>query len=310
MQSWKRIRLVPVLVLVLALVVLAACGGAATPAPAEPTQAPAEATQAPAEPEATQPPVEAGPTALRVTFAWPTFIDPAVGNDFSSSAALVNLYDTLVFPNKDGGVDAWLAESWETSDDGLTWTFKLRPGLKFHDGSDLTASDVVYSMNRLQGVGEGYAYMFDNVADVSAPDDQTVVFTLSQPSGLFLLSLVRLYVLNEDLVKSNTAAEGAYGDNGDFGKNWLLTHDAGSGPYKVKEFPLEEYLLMEKNNDWWGTFADNAPDEVRFIATTETATIRTLMNDRRLEISDQWQTVQALKALMKSRVSPSLPSPP
>ncbi len=300
MNSWTRQRFVLLGIIALAAVMLAACGGSSTPAPAEPTQAPPQATKAEA-PAATQAPTEApaakGPVALRVTFAWPTYIDPAVGNDFSSSAALVNLYDSLVFPAKDGGVVPWLAESWDTSEDGLTWTFKLRQGVKFHDGSELTASDVVYSMKRLQTIGEGYAYMFENVADVSAPDDQTVVFTLSKPSGLFLLSLVRLYVLNEDLVKANTAEKGSYGENGDYGKDWLLTHDAGSGPYMVKEFPLEEYLLMEKNGDWWGDFVENAPDEVRFIAATETATVRTLMADRRLEISDQWQTVQALKSL-------------
>ena len=300
MYTWTRQRFVLVGIIVLAAWILAACGGSSTPAPAEPTQAPPQATKAEA-PAATQVPTEApaekSPVALRVTFAWPTYIDPAVGNDFSSSAALVNLYDSLVFPVKDGGVIPWLAESWDTSEDGLTWTFKLRQGVKFHDGSELTASDVVYSMKRLQTIGEGYAYMFENVADVSAPDDQTVVFTLSKPSGLFLLSLVRLYVLNEDLVKANTAEKGSYGENGDYGKDWLLTHDAGSGPYMVKEFPLEEYLLMEKNSDWWGDFVENAPDEVRFIAATETATVRTLMADRRLEISDQWQTVQALKSL-------------
>ncbi|NOZ70813.1 MAG: ABC transporter substrate-binding protein [Chloroflexi bacterium] len=297
MQNWKRFFIVPGLLLVVVMLALAACGGAATPAPTAPTPAPAEPTKAPAEPAATQPPAVTAPTTLRVTFAWPTFIDPAVGNDYSSSSAMLNLYDSLVFPNKDGGVDPWLAESWETSADGLTWTFKLRQGVKFHDGSALTASDVVYSMQRLQNIGESFAYMFDNVTGVSASDDQTVAFTLSQPSGLFLLSLVRLYVLNENLVRSNTATEGSYGDNGDYGKNWLLTHDAGSGPYTVKEFPLEEYLLMEKNKAWWGNFAANAPDEVRFIATTETATVRTLMSDRRLEISDQWQTVAGLKAL-------------
>jgi peptide/nickel transport system substrate-binding protein len=109
--------------------------------------------------------------------------------------------------------------------------------------------------------------------------------------------MVRLYILNEDVVRENALAEGPYGDNGDYGKEWLLTNDAGSGPYKVVEFPLEEFLLMEKHADWWGDFVENAPDEVRFIATTETVTVRTLMADQALEISDQWQTVEALEAL-------------
>ena len=190
-----------------------------------------------------------------------------------------------------------MAESWDVSEDGLTYTFTLRDDVKFHDGSDLTASDVAYSFNRLKAIGEGFAYMLADAESVAVVDDHTVAFTLGAPSGLFLPSLMRLYVLNEDLVKANTAAEGPYGDNGDYGKDWLLTHDAGSGPYTVKEFPLEEFLLMEKNPDWWGEWAANAPDEIRFIGTTEAATIRTLMANKELEISDQWQTVQALQAL-------------
>ncbi|MEA3335054.1 MAG: ABC transporter substrate-binding protein [Chloroflexota bacterium] len=278
--------------LLVAVLMFSACTAVAPSAPAD-TTAPA----APAEEAADSPAAEAGPTALRVTFSWPTFIDPAVGNDFSSSASLINLYDTLIFPNADGGVDPWLAESWQVSDDGTTYTFKLREGVTFHDGSELTASDVVYSFDRLTSIVEGFAYMLADAESATAIDENTVEFKLAAPSGLFLPSLLRLYVLNEDLVKANTAAEGPYGEHGDFGKDWLLVNDAGSGPYTVKEFPLEEFLLMEKNQDWWGEFAPNAPDQVRFIGTTEGVTIRTLMANQELEITDQWQTVQALQAL-------------
>lgn len=304
----KRLFLI-LLVIVLAL---AACQSPATqteeegppPAPAEEEEMEAEEeteaeTEAEAEGEAQEEMAEEATAqrSLRATFSWPTFIDPAVGNDFSASASLANLYDTLVFPNAEGGVDPWVAESWETSDDGLTWTFQLRDDVTFHDGTPLEASDVVYSLNRIQTIGEGFGYMFDNVAGASALDAHTVEFTLNNPSGLFLSSLVRLYILNEDLVRENTAAEGAYGEEGDYGKDWLLTHDAGSGPYQVAEFPLEEFLLMDRFDEWWGEFREDAPDQLRFIATTETATVRTLMNDRQLEISDQWQTVEALEAL-------------
>ncbi|MCC6617329.1 MAG: ABC transporter substrate-binding protein [Anaerolineae bacterium] len=239
-----------------------------------------------------------GGSKLRITFSWPDFIDPAVGNDFSSATSLANLYDTLVFPNKDGGTDPWVAESWEVSDDGLTYTFAMRQGVMFHDGTEMLASDVVYSYNRLKEIGEGFAYLLP-AATVEATGDYTVAFTLEQPSGLFIPSLVRLYILNEDLVLANTAAEGTYGDNGDYGKDWLLTHDAGSGPYQVVEFPLAEYLLMSKYDGWWNAanFNPNAADEVRFIGTTETATVRSLMADGELEITDQWQTNESLNAL-------------
>ena len=264
---------------------------AAEPATEEPV---AEEAEAPQEEVA----AEEGPRVLRVSFSWPTFADPAVGSDYSSSTALANLYDTLVFPNADGSVEPWLAESWTSSEDGLTWTFKLKEGVKFHDGSELQAGDVAYSMNRLLTVGEGFAYLFvDNVESVTAVDDYTVEFTLSRANGLFLPSLIRLYVLNEEQVQANTNPEGPYGEEGDYGKDFLLTHDAGSGPYTITEFPLEEYVLMEKFDGWWGDFVDNAPDQFRMLATTESTTVRTLMSNEELDISDQWQTIEALDAL-------------
>jgi len=242
----------------------------------------------------------AGPTTLRVTFAWPNVIDPAIGNDYASSSSIVNLYDTLVFPNAKGGVDPWLATSWNVSADGRTYTFHLRSGVRFHDGTLLKASDVVASYNRLSTIGRGFAYLLTpNIAEVRAPNARTVVITLKEPSALFLPSLVRLYVADEALIKKNTKAEGPYGANGDYGTTWLQTHDAGSGPYMVKEFPLEQYLLMAKNTRWWGKFNPNAADTVRFIGTTEGVTVRTLMQNKQLEITDQWQSFEAYQALEK-----------
>ncbi len=299
MFTKKRLWTMLSLLVVLAMV-LPACAPAATPAAPEATEPPPppEATATPPPPEATEPPPPPEKTVLRATFAWPTYIDPAVGSDFSSTSSLVNLYDTLVFPNTEGGVDPWVAESWDVSDDGLTWTFNLREGVIFHNGSELTASDVAFSMNRMLEIGEGLAYVFLGVVDVAtAVDDNTVEFTLTEPSGLFLTSLIRLYILDEEEVMDNIVTPGPYGDNGDYGKEYLLTHDAGSGPYQVKEFPLEEYLLMEKYDGWFGEFDENAPDEARFIATTEAATVRTMMSRQELEITDQWQTVEALEAL-------------
>jgi len=92
---------------------------------------------------------------LRATFAWPTYIDPAVGSDFSSSASIINLYDSLVYPDTNGNPLPHVATSWETSDDMLTWTFHLRDDVTFHDGTLLTAADVKYSMDRLTTIGEG-----------------------------------------------------------------------------------------------------------------------------------------------------------
>lgn len=314
-MNYKRFISLAVLLIMASLLIVQCAPAAPAPAPAAPTSAPvaatsapAAATSAPAAPTtaptsapaaATSAPAASGKRVLRVTFSWPNRIDPAVGNDYASSTSLVNLYDSLVFPNAQGGVDPWLATSWDVSPDGTTYTFHLRNDAKFHDGTPVKASDVVYSYNRLATVGQGYAYLVatKDVESVTAKDDATVEIKLKAPSALFLPSLVRLYVVSEALVKKNTKAEGAYATNGDYGTEWLQTHDAGSGPYMVKEFPLEQYLLMEKNPNWWGKFSANAPDEVRFIGTTEPVTVRTLMTNKELEITDQWQSFEAYKAL-------------
>ena len=100
-------------------------------------------------------------------------------------------------------------------------------------------------MDRIIEIGEGYGYMFSGKVEKSeAVNDYTVRFTLSEPYGPFLVTLVRLYILNEELVTANVKMDGTYGDNGDYGKEWLLTHDAGSGPYSCREMRLEEYLMM------------------------------------------------------------------
>ncbi len=239
-----------------------------------------------------------GGGVLRVTFAWPTYIDPAVGSDFSSSSSFVNLYDSLVYPDTDGNPLPHVATSWDASADGLTWTFHLRNDIKFHDGTPLTAEDVKFSMDRLTTIGEGYAFLFvGRVASTEVVDKYTVRFHLSKPFGPFLSTLYRLYIVNKKLVEANIKKPGPYGDMGDYGKAYLVDHDAGSGPYMVKEFRVEEELVMVKNPNYWLPIDPNAPEEVRFIGTTEPATIRTMMSRRELEISDQWQPQEALKAL-------------
>ncbi|MEM0112877.1 MAG: ABC transporter substrate-binding protein, partial [Fervidicoccaceae archaeon] len=232
-------------------------------------------------------------SVLRVSFAWPNYIDPAVGNDYASATTINNLYDPLVYPKPGGGVIPWVAESWNVSSDGLTWTFHIRKGILFHDGSELTANDVVFSMNRLLTIKEGFSYLFLPYVDsVSAIDNYTVVFKLKAPYGPFLDSLTRFYILNSNLVMQHiiyNSTQYNYGQYGDYGRNWLLTHDAGSGPYMVKSFQLESQIILQKFDKYWAGLKPNSPDTAIFIGTTDPSTIRTLMMKRELEISDQWQ---------------------
>jgi len=233
---------------------------------------------------------------LRVGFSWPTLIDPAVGSDYSSAATMVNLYDTLVYPAHGGGVIPHLAKSWVT--EPLSATFELKEGVKFHDGSELTAEDVKFSMDRLLEIGEGSAYLFmGRIESTEVLGKYKVRFNLATPFGPFIPALARLHILNKDVVMANLKSDGPYGDYGDYGKEYLLTNDAGSGAYMVKEFDFEESILMEKFPDYFGHVAGNAPDEVLFMQSPDTVTVKTMMSRRELEMTDPWQPEEAYVAM-------------
>jgi len=248
------------------------------------------------------------PIVYRSTWAWPTRIDPAVGSDGSSIAAHPNLYNSLVRITPEGVVGPELAESWTTSNDGMTYTFKLREGVMSHAGNEITAEDVVFSMDRMLTMGEGLAYLFlPYIDEVTAVDTYTVRFTLLKSFGPILTVMPNFYVLDKDVLMENIA-EGEYGDLGDYGKEWLMTHDAGTGPYKVKEFLLEEKLIMEKVKDYWGEtldvegfkFVENAPDVMEMIGTTEPITVRTMMARKELERTDSWQPIENLEEMVQT----------
>lgn len=237
---------------------------------------------------------------IRLTADSTPTLDPGAHTGNSSAIAYCNIYDTLVFPTLEG-VDPNLATEWEPSEDGLSFTFKLKEGVKFHDGSELKASDVVFSMNRMQTMGEGFAYLYQGIVkECIAKDDYTVVFNLEQPYGPFVSTLCRLYILNEDLVMANLA-DGAYGEFGDYGRAWLLENDAGSGPYMTKEMVQNDFYLAEKFDDWHQGWEgrENSPQEFQIIYGTEASTVRTLMSTQKLEITDPWQSTENYEALDK-----------
>ena len=100
-------------------------------------------------------------------------------------------------------------------------------------------------MDRLLTIGEGYAYIFSDFVDPGttvAKDDYTVEFHLKQAYGPFLNALVRLFIVSEKEVTENTDASGSYGEHGDYGKNYLVTHDAGSGAYQAVELVQQDYF--------------------------------------------------------------------
>ena len=240
------------------------------------------------------------PKLLRVGFAWPTEPDPAVGSDYSSSTTFTALYDPLVYPTAAGDIIPWVAENWTVSADGLTWNFTIKEGIKFHSNRTLGAKDVAFSMDRMTKIGVGYGYLFiPFVNETKVLDDYNVQFVLKKQFGPFLYSLVRLYIVDKEEIMAHIVQGGTYDypPNGDLGRDWLLTHDAGSGPYKVKEIKREQYIDMVRFNDYWAPMPPNAADEITYMALAVPATERTMMSKRELEITSQWLSEEVYAAL-------------
>lgn len=290
---WKRRLLGLLMLFALVLPILAGCAPKNQPSGDQPSTG----TQQDSQSTGQSPAPASGEKLLRIGFANVPMVDPAVGSDEASSAGLANIYDTLVFPNDDGSVRPHVAKDWEVSDDGLTYTFNLEQGIKFHNGDELTAADVLYSLERIMTIGEGYGYLFSNsVESAKALDTYRIEIKLKQPFGPFLSSLVRLYILNKKQVEANTQAQGSYGDKGDYGKSWLLTHDAGSGPYMVKELREGDYLLLERFAGYFQPTDPNNPDQIKMLNKLEPATTRTMLANKELEVTDQWQPAESYDA--------------
>lgn len=235
---------------------------------------------------------------VRMTCTWPVWFDPAIGADMASAGALLNLYDPLVILDEYGEEMPHVAESWKLSDDALTWTFHIQKGIKFHDGSEVSASDVEFSFNRLKAIGRGFAYLFLR-QDIKTEliDEYTINFILEKSIGPFVKFLAYVFIANEDLIRANIKETDEFGGLGDYGKEYLVTHDAGSGAYKIKKVEVGNSVTMELFQDYWLPLDPNVPDEVQFIGTTEAITVRTLLSQRELEIGDQNQSVENLKVL-------------
>ncbi|MDR0637967.1 MAG: ABC transporter substrate-binding protein [Spirochaetaceae bacterium] len=236
---------------------------------------------------------------LRTTQDWPTYTDPAVGNDQSDAITMANLYDPFLYPDLNGEPAPHIAAEWSVSDNGLEYTFTIRDGIKFHSGNPLTADDVAYSMKRMLTIGEGFAYLYKGVVkDVQALDSKTVKFVLENSFGPFLGSLIRFMIVDSKVVAEHyDKSTSTYGEFGDYGKTWLLTNDAGSGPYRAIDIKLEEYVLGEKFDDYFLGWDPAAPEYFQISGAVEPVSVKTAMANRELEITDQIQPMENFIAM-------------
>ncbi|WP_286936807.1 ABC transporter substrate-binding protein [Achromobacter sp. UBA4530] len=135
-----------------------------------------------------------------------------------------------------------LATEWNITDDGLRYTFKLRTGVKFHNGTDFTSADVKYSILKQREIGPRGRITFANVQDVETPDPHTAIIVLSKPAPYLLkaLSSAETPIVSQ---QRYGAADPLVHDNNN--------HPIGTGPFRFKEWSKGSYVVLEKNPDYW-----------------------------------------------------------
>jgi peptide/nickel transport system substrate-binding protein len=231
----------------------------------------------------------------------PATLDPAQTLDVQATQWALNVYDNLYrYEGNPATMQPWLATGYIASKDGLVWDFKLREGVKFHDGSVLTAEDVVYTVQRLLALKRAPAAPFLPILKpeaVTAPERYTVRFTLAQPFGPFLGMIPMLAIVNPRAIKPNE-------ENGDWGAKWLASNDAGSGAYKLlppSYVPLEKADL-EKYDDHFMGWSDN-PNPIKRIewrpAKVTSTRVLALLNGT-LDMTDSFLPVDQVERIEKS----------
>jgi peptide/nickel transport system substrate-binding protein len=156
----------------------------------------------------------------------------------SATAAVVfyNIQEALVKVDQTGKIVPWLAEKWAASRDGLTYTFTLKRGVRFHNGRELKAADVKFVIDRAMNPETKHPYprYYESIREVSAKDDTTVVFALKEPNPNFLLNIAR----QGSVIYPREAVDG------------LKSQPIGTGPFKLSEWVRGDRIVLVKNPDY------------------------------------------------------------
>ena len=183
----------------------------------------------------------------------PPHLDPTSAAAGAIDSVLYsNVFEGLTRFMGDGSVVPGLAESWDISEDGLTYTFHLHEGVKFHDGTAMDAEDVKFSLDRARAEDSANAQkaLFSGIADVAVVDPLTVQVTLSEPNGSFLFNMAW-----GDAV---IVAPESIGD--------IKQHPVGTGAFAFKEWVQGDKIVLTKNPEYWGTPAKLDEATFKFIS--------------------------------------------
>jgi len=221
-------------------------------------------------------------------------MDPHAIYDVTSENLRLNLYDHLYrYLDNPPKIQPWLAESHTVSDNELKWTFKLRKGAKFHNGDEVTAEAVKYSIERLLALGKGSSALFKPVVDpegVKVLDRYTVEFNLKEPYAPFLSILATFCIVNPKVVE---------GKAGPWGSEWLSQNDAGSGAYVLEKYSPGVGWTAKRFKDHWMAWQGSPVDEIEFRTIHETAARVMALQKGDISACDGYLPVDQLEKLEK-----------
>lgn len=217
-------------------------------------------------------------------------LDPAEVFEFTASEILGNSYQGLVGydVNDVSNIFGVIAEKWEVSDDGKTFSFTIRPGMKFASGNPITAADAVFSLQRAIKLDKSPAFILtqfgftaDNVDSmIRTTGDMSFEFEMDKPYAptlvLYCLTATIGFIVDKELAMSHE-------EDGDFGYNWLKTNYAGSGAFTIRDWRANEAVVLERNDNYSGDTAPMARAIYRHIP--ETATQRLLLEQGDIDIA-------------------------
>jgi peptide/nickel transport system substrate-binding protein len=219
-----------------------------------------------------------------------TDFDPSVSCS-DEGAILANVYEGLLKYNVPGSTELlspWLATSWESNEDATEWTFHLRQGVKFHDGTDFNAEAVKYSIDRTMEMGMGSSYIWEPVEEIEVVDDYTVRFRLSYPAPLDLISTAQY----ASWIMSPTCTEAHDSD-------WFNEgHDCGSGPYIIESRERGQRTVMTRFDDYWGGWKEGQFNKVIFEIVEDTTVRQQMLEAGDVDVTFQLprENLEALDA--------------
>jgi peptide/nickel transport system substrate-binding protein len=241
----------------------------------------------------------ASPTGANATLVADTAFtlktpDPARNYETTGNLVLHSLYDTLVsFKGADvKDLVPGLAASWEVSRDAKTFTFHLRPGVTFSDGTKLTSKDVVYSLRRVQNLKGSPAFLLDGIS-LAAPDPKTVVLTSEKATNALLYELTNpsLGIMNSKVLAAHGGTDAKDAATADHAESFLRTASLGTGPYMLKSWSTTSEVVVAANPHYWGAKPKYTRVVVRNVpASTQKLNLQTGSSQLALDLSPQLAT--------------------